>query len=96
MKNHPVIILAAVVVMASATTIRGQKPAPKAPAASASAAGSVRAHADIKGEGITGTADFVESQQGNGKIVNVTVTGTAALACPRRSAACRSSRSPPT
>ena len=71
MKKHPVIILAVVVAMAGATTIRAQKAAPKA---SASGAGIVRAHADIKGEGITGTADFVESQQGNGKIVNVTVT----------------------
>jgi Cu-Zn family superoxide dismutase len=40
----------------------------------ASGAGIARAHADIKGEGITGTADFVESQQGAGKIVTVTVT----------------------
>jgi Cu-Zn family superoxide dismutase len=63
MKKHLVIILAVAVAMAGATTIHGQK-----------AAGIVRAHADIKGEGITGTADFVESPQGNGKIVNVTVT----------------------
>jgi Cu-Zn family superoxide dismutase len=64
MKKHPVIILAvaAVVAFAGATTIRAQRAAPKA------------AHADIKGEGITGTADFVETQQGTGKIVNVTVT----------------------
>ena len=34
----------------------------------------MRAHADIKGEGITGTADFVETQQGTGKIVNITIT----------------------
>jgi superoxide dismutase, Cu-Zn family len=72
MKKHPVIILAvaAVVAFAGATTIRAQKAAPKA----ASGAGTVRAHADIKGEGITGTADFVETQQGTGKVVNVTVT----------------------
>ena len=76
MKKHPVIILAAVVAMAGATTIRAQKAAPKAAAsaASTSAGGIVRAHADIKGEGITGTADFVETQQGNGTIVNITVT----------------------
>jgi Cu-Zn family superoxide dismutase len=72
-KQHPVIILATVVAMAGATSIRAQKAAPKA-AASTSGAGIVRAHADIKGDGITGTADFVESQQGNGKIVNITVT----------------------
>jgi Cu-Zn family superoxide dismutase len=70
MKKHPVIILAVVAAMAGATTIRAQKPAPKA---SSSGAAIVRAHADIKGEGISGTADFVETQQGNGKIVNVTV-----------------------
>lgn len=68
MRKHPVIILAAAVALAGATVA-----AQKAPAA-ASGAGIVRAHADIKGEGITGTADFVESQQGSGKIVNITVT----------------------
>jgi Cu-Zn family superoxide dismutase len=33
-----------------------------------------KAHADIKGEGITGTADFVETQQGSGTLVTITVT----------------------
>jgi len=68
MKQHPAIILAAAVALAGATAAAQQ--APK----SASGAGIVRAHADIKGEGITGTADFVESQQGTGKIVNITIT----------------------
>jgi Cu-Zn family superoxide dismutase len=68
MKNHPVIILAAAVALAGATA-GAQQAAPKA----ASGAGIVRAHADIKGEGITGTADFVESQQGTGKVVSITV-----------------------
>jgi Cu-Zn family superoxide dismutase len=68
MKQHPAIILAAAVAFAGATAAAQQ--APK----SASGAGIVRAHADIKGEGITGTADFVESQQGTGKIVNITIT----------------------
>jgi Cu-Zn family superoxide dismutase len=40
----------------------------------ASGAGVVRAHAAIKGDGITGTADFVETQQGAGKLVTITVT----------------------
>jgi Cu-Zn family superoxide dismutase len=40
---------------------------------SASGAGTARAHATIAGDGITGTADFVETQQGAGKVVNVTV-----------------------
>jgi|SRR5436190_10583805 len=69
MKQHPAIILAAAVAFAGATAA-AQQAAPK----SASGAGIVRAHADIKGEGITGTADFVESQQGTGKIVNITIT----------------------
>ena len=33
-----------------------------------------QAHADIKGEGITGRATFVERQQGTGKIVEITLT----------------------
>jgi Cu-Zn family superoxide dismutase len=68
MKNHLMIILAAAAV--AGATAAAQQAAPKA----AAGAGIVRAHADIKGEGITGTADFVESQQGTGKIVNITVT----------------------
>ena len=74
MNRHPVIILASAVALAGATVAAGQ--APKAAAPSASGAGIVKAHADIKGEGLTGTADFVESQQGTGKIVNITVTVT--------------------
>ena len=74
MKKHSVIILASAVALAGATVAARQAAASKAAAPSASGAGTVRAHADIKGEGITGTADFVETQQGNGKIVNITVT----------------------
>ena len=62
--RHPLIILAAV--LAAAGTAAAQQK-------SASGAGIVRAHADIKGEGITGTADFVETQQGAGKLVTITV-----------------------
>ena len=65
--RHPLIILAAVLAAGGAATAQ-QK--------SASGTGVVRAHADIKGEGITGTADFVESQQGTGKIVTITVALT--------------------
>jgi Cu-Zn family superoxide dismutase len=68
MKNHVTIILAAAVALAGATVSARQAAQP------ASGAGTVRAHADIKGEGITGTADLVESEQGTGKIVNITVT----------------------
>lgn len=73
MHRHPVIILSSALALAAATVAAQQAPA-KAPAQSASGAGIVRAHADIKGEGITGTAELVESQQGSGKIVNITVT----------------------
>ena len=73
MDKHRVIILSSALALAAAT-VAAQQPPAKAPAQSASGAGIVRAHADIKGEGITGTAELVESQQGSGKIVNVTVT----------------------
>jgi superoxide dismutase, Cu-Zn family len=83
--KHSMIILATAIAAAGATAVAhqapaqppsGQKPAPTTPARPASGAGIVRAHADIKGEGITGTAEFVESQQGSGKIVNITVAVT--------------------
>ena len=44
------------------------------PATQPAAAAIVHAHADIKGEGITGTADFTERAMGTGKIVDITVT----------------------
>src|SRR5829696_7721871 len=69
--KHPVIILAAAMSVAGATLV-AQETAPKP----ASGAGIVRAHAAIKGEGISGTAELVESQQGAGKIVNITLTVT--------------------
>jgi Cu-Zn family superoxide dismutase len=81
MKTHPVIILASAVVLAGAT-VAARQATPKTAAPSASGAGIVRAHADIKGEGITGTADFVESQQGTGKIVTITVTVSGLKAGP--------------
>ncbi|HYT65006.1 MAG TPA: superoxide dismutase family protein [Vicinamibacterales bacterium] len=68
MKRHSTIILSSALALAGAT-VTAQQSAPKP----ASGAGIVRAHADIKGEGITGTADFVETQQGAGKIVNITI-----------------------
>ena len=50
-------------------------PAAQAPAAAPKAgpAPPVRAHATIKGEGITGTADLVEHDMGAGRVVDVTV-----------------------
>src|SRR3954471_17615094 len=70
MNTHPVNILSAAIAIAGATVAAQQRPS----ATQASGAGIVRAHADIKGEGITGTADFVESQQGSGKIVTITLS----------------------
>jgi Cu-Zn family superoxide dismutase len=69
--KHPVIILASAVAVAGATFAAQQTPPP-----AASGAGIVRAHASIKGEGISGTVELVESQQGSGKIVNITLTVT--------------------
>ena len=67
MKRHAAIILSSALALAG-STISAQQ--------AASGAGVVRAHADIKGEGITGTAELVETQQGAGKIVNITLTVT--------------------
>jgi Cu-Zn family superoxide dismutase len=47
-----------------------------APAPKAGPAAPIRAHAAIKGEGITGTADFVEHDMGSGRVVDVTVSMT--------------------
>jgi Cu-Zn family superoxide dismutase len=73
MKKHPVIILVSAVVLAGAS-LAARQAAPKTVTPAVS--GAVRAHADIKGEGIAGTADFVESQQGSGKLVTITVSVT--------------------
>jgi Cu-Zn family superoxide dismutase len=70
--KHRTIILAAAISVAGA----GAAARTAAPSQRASGAGIVHAHADIKGEGITGTAEFNESQQGTGKLVTMTVTVT--------------------
>jgi Cu-Zn family superoxide dismutase len=66
------IILAAASALAGSTAFV-QAPA-KEPAKPASGAGVTQAHADIKGEGITGRATFTERQQGTGKIVEMSLT----------------------
>ena len=38
--------------------------------------GATRAHADIKGEGITGRAELVERKNGTGTVVDLTVTAS--------------------
>ena len=70
MRFSNVPVIAAVVLIAGAAVIAQ---APK-PAAQPAASGPVKAHADIKGDGITGTADFVEHPTGTGKMVDITVT----------------------
>ena len=67
-----------VAVAIAGTVALAQAPPPPAPKAApkAAAAGPVHAHAVIKGEGISGTADFVEQSMGTGKMVVVTVTVT--------------------
>jgi len=70
--------IAAVAVAASGAIALAQAPAPPAggPAPKAAAGAPVHAHAVIKGEGISGTADFVERTMGTGKIVDITVAVT--------------------
>jgi superoxide dismutase, Cu-Zn family len=69
-------MVAAAVVLSAAGIIAQEQASKPAAQPSASGAGTTRAHADIKGEGITGRAEFVERQQGTGKIVDVSVMVT--------------------
>ena len=70
----------AVVVVAAISCAVALAQTPAAPAGGAApkaaAAAPGHAHAVIKGEGISGTADFVERTMGTGKIVDVTVAVT--------------------
>ena len=66
--KHPQMILAAMAFAGAGLAVNGLHA--QAPAAGS---GSMRAHADIKGEGITGTADFEEKQAGTGKTVTITI-----------------------
>jgi Cu-Zn family superoxide dismutase len=71
------IILAGSAALTVSLAASGQQtPATKDAPKPASGAGIVRAHADIKGEGITGRATFVERQQGTGKLVEITLTAS--------------------
>jgi Cu-Zn family superoxide dismutase len=73
--KHRFMIAVAVALSPALVVAQGQSDKP-APAQPASGAGVVRAHADIKGEGITGRAEFTERQQGTGRIVDVAVMVT--------------------
>ncbi len=68
---HTMLTAAAVAVL-GAGALAHQQPA----TAGRGQAGAVRAHADIKGEGITGRAELVERKQGTGTVVELTVTAT--------------------
>jgi len=56
--KHPLIILGAAILAGAVANAQSA---------------TTHAHADIKGDGITGTADFVETAQGSGKVVTITV-----------------------
>ena len=70
--------IVAVAVAAAGAIALAQAPAAPAGGAApkAAAAAPGHAHAVIKGEGISGTADFVERTVGTGKIVDITVAVT--------------------
>src|SRR5262245_10179144 len=78
MKLWHVLLVAGSAALAGAVTLAQTAPPPpkeQAPAKSSAPAARAAAHADIKGEGITGTADFAERAQGSGgSLVEVTVT----------------------
>jgi Cu-Zn family superoxide dismutase len=65
MTNGRVMLTGAALALASAVAI-AQTPQ----------SGETRAHADIKGDGITGRAELVERKQGTGTVVDVTVTAS--------------------
>jgi Cu-Zn family superoxide dismutase len=70
MKLFNVPVLAVTLVLTGAALIAQAPQPPAKPAATAP----MHAHAAIKGDGITGTADFAERSMGTGKIVDITVT----------------------
>jgi len=83
MKLWNVLLVSGSMAVAGAATLAQTTPPPpppkdQAPAAKSSPSAGARAtaHADIKGEGITGTADFAERAQGTGSLVEITVSVT--------------------
>lgn len=63
------LLTGAAVALCGAVAIAQQSPKPQGDV-------TARAHAEIKGKGITGTAEFVERKQNVGSIVEVTVTAS--------------------
>jgi Cu-Zn family superoxide dismutase len=74
--NFSIAVAAAAAISGAVALAQAPAQAPAQPAAPAKAGAPGRAHADIKGEGISGTADFVERATGTGKIVDITVSVT--------------------
>jgi Cu-Zn family superoxide dismutase len=72
MRYAHALFTAAAVAALGAGAMAQQPPA----AAAKSQAAAIRAHADIKGDGITGRAELVERKQGTGTVVEMTVTAT--------------------
>lgn len=64
MRYVPVMVAAAVTALAGAAAL-AQAPA-----------GGMKAHAEIRGDGITGRAELVERKQGTGTVVELTVTAS--------------------
>ena len=69
-------ITAAALGLAFAGAIAVAQETKPAPSQSRGSAGTVRATATIKGEGISGTAQLVERKQGTGTVVEITVTAS--------------------
>jgi Cu-Zn family superoxide dismutase len=69
MNNRSAMLTGAAVALAGAVAL-AQAPAQQA------AGDATKAHADIKGTGITGRAELVERRQGSGVVVDVTVTAS--------------------
>jgi Cu-Zn family superoxide dismutase len=72
MTQTKTIAAAAILVMAGAAAWAQQPPA----GPTQSAGTTVRAHADIKGDGISGRADLVERKEGTGTVVDISVTAS--------------------
>jgi superoxide dismutase, Cu-Zn family len=68
------ILTAAIVAMGGAALLaQADKPKPAAQADKPKPAAAVTARAEIKGDGIVGTAEFREQAQGTGKVVHITL-----------------------
>ncbi|PYR89874.1 MAG: superoxide dismutase [Acidobacteria bacterium] len=73
--QHRFMIAGAMVLVGAVVAALGQAQKPASSAATSST-GNIRGHADIKGDQVTGRAEFVEEQQGAGKVVQITLTVT--------------------